>query len=283
MNDYNLNLFLMHIKIKGSQRTAEDYEKNIKRFFSKCNKSEDEVGYEDLLVYYNDYLSDLKVNSKRAYMMAVLSYFKFLYQQDKIQSDITKAFRLPQAELKDMEYLNTEEALAVSRACDREVQNRLRKKAMFIMFVNAGMRASELANLELEDIKDEWIIIKKGKGHKFRTIPLHPSVKEAINLYIKHERRSRSPYLFVNRCGNKLTNSIINRDLERIIKSANIDKNITAHRLRDSFATIQYINGADIKSIQETLGHSNIQMTLHYVQKVDEKRRDQVVKAGVRF
>jgi site-specific recombinase XerD len=283
MNNDNLNLFLMHIRAKGSENTARDYEKNIKRFFSECKKAEKDVKYEDLLIYYNENLQHLKLNSKRAYMIAVISYFKFLYQQDRLEKDITKSFKMPQAELKDMEYLGTKEALMVSRACDYEVQNKLRKKAMFVMFVNAGMRASELANLELEDIKDEWIIIKKGKGRKFRTIPLHPSVKEAIDLYIKYERRSRSPYLFVNRYGNRLTNSIINRDLDRIVGSAHIDKNITAHRLRDSFATIQYINGADIKSIQETLGHTNIQMTLHYVQKADEKRRDQVVKAGVQF
>lgn len=285
MNNHNLDLFLMHIKTKGSERTAEDYDKNIKRFFSKCNKSEEAVTYEDLLVYYNDSLATLKVNSKRAYMMAVLSYFKFLYQQNKVKDDITKAFKLPKAELKDMEYLNVEEAITVSKACDSESQNRLRKRAMFIMFVNAGMRASELSNLELDDIDEVegWITVKQGKGNKFRKIPLHPSVQEAINRYIKYERRSRSPYLFVNRQGNKLSNTIINRDLDRIIEKANIDKNITAHRLRDSFATIQYINGADIKSIQETLGHTNIQMTLHYVQKVDEKRKDQVVKAGVQF
>lgn len=285
MNNHNLDLFLMYIKTKGSERTAEDYEKNIKRFFSKCNKPEEETTYEDLLVYYDNSLANLKVNSKRAYMMAILSYFKFLYQQNKIKNDITKSFILPKAELKDMEYLNVEEALIVSKACDGESQNRLRKRAMFIMFVNAGMRASELSNLELDDINEEegWITIKQGKGNKFRKIPLHPSVQEAINRYIKYERRSRSPYLFVNRQGNKLSNTIINRDLDRIIEKAKINKNITAHRLRDSFATIQYINGADIKSIQETLGHTNIQMTLHYVQKVDEKRKDQVVKAGVQF
>lgn len=282
MNNYNLNLFLMQIRAKGSEGTAENYEKNIVRFFREYDKPETEITYEDLLIYYNS-LGDLSINTKRTYMSGIISYFKFLYEQDKIAKDITKSFKLPKAEVKDMPYLTENEAIAVAEACDSETRNKLRKEAMFIMFVNAGMRANELANIKLTDIEDEWIIIREGKGHKFRRIPLHPSVKKAINRYLRDERRSYSPYLFVNKDGEMLSNDVINRDLKRIVKKANINKPITAHRLRDSFATIQYVNGSDIKFIQETLGHSNIQMTLHYIQKVDDIRMKQVIKAGVQF
>ena len=89
--------------------------------------------------------------------------------------------------------------------------------------------------------------------------------------------------MFVNQHGKKLSTVIINRDLDSIIGKTQITKHISAHRLRDSFATIQYINGSDIKSIQETLGHETIQMTLHYVQKVDERRKEQIIGSGVQF
>jgi site-specific recombinase XerD len=200
-----------------------------------------------------------------------------------IKDDIGKSFILPKAEVTDMEYLNSQESLIAAKVCDNEKRNPLRKKAMLVMFINTGMRASELANLKIEDIGEEWINVRSAKGNKFRRIPIHNSIKVAIDNYIKHERKKESPYLFVNQAGRKLSTVIINRDLNSIIKNSTIDKHISAHRLRDSFATIQYINGSDIKSIQETLGHSTIQMTLHYVQKVDERRKEQILNSGVQF
>ena len=278
-----LDLFLAQIRIKGSEKTEKDYQTNITRFFEKCNKDICDITYADLLSYYDTEFSNLKTNSKRTYMAAILSYFRFLYEQNIIPNDITKSFKLPKAEVKDMEYLDMSEALVAAKVCATESRNPLRKKAMFVTFVNTGMRASELSKLKLADIQDEWIVVNNAKGNKFRKIPLHPSVKQAINEYVKHERVSSSPYLFVNQMGNPLTRVNINRDLNRIMSHTSINKHISAHRLRDSFATIQYINGSDIKSIQETLGHQSIQMTLHYVQKVDEKRKEQILSAGVQF
>lgn len=278
-----LELFLAQIQIKGSEKTVKDYQRNILRFLNKCNKPLEEIKYEDLLEYYNSEFKSLKINSKRAYMSAVLSFFNFLYKHNYIKEDIGKSFILPKSEVKDMEYLNSQESLAAANVCDYEKRNPLRKKAMLIMFINTGMRASELANLKLSDIEDEWINVENAKGNKFRKIPLHCSVKKAIENYMKYERKNVSPYLFVNQQGKKLSTVIINRDLNSIVSKLSINKHISAHRLRDSFATIQYINGSDIKSIQETLGHSTIQMTLHYVQKVDERRREQIINAGVQF
>lgn len=278
-----LELFLAQIKIKGSEKTVKDYKRNVTKFLEKCNKSIEEIKYEDLLNYYNNEFRSLKTNSKRAYMSAILSFFNFLYKHNYIKEDIGKSFVLPKAEVTDMEYLNSQESLIAAKVCDNEKRNPLRKKAMLVMFINTGMRASELANLKIEDIGEEWMNVRNAKGNKFRRIPIHNSIKVAIDNYIKHERKKESPYLFVNQAGRKLSTVIINRDLNSIIKNSTIDKHISAHRLRDSFATIQYINGSDIKSIQETLGHSTIQMTLHYVQKVDERRKEQILNSGVQF
>ena len=282
MENY-LNLFLTQVRIKGSEKTAKDYQQYIQRFLGKCQKALQDIQYVDLLQYYDTEFSGLSTNSKRTYMSGVLSYFRFLYEQDIISKDITKGFVLPKPELKDMEYLTEEEAKKVASVCNLESRNPLRKRAMFIMFINTGMRASELANLKLTDIAEDKIMVRHAKGNKFRTIPIHPSVREAINEYIRKERRSASPYLFVNQCGCQLSHININRDLERITAKSGIDKHITAHRLRDSFATIQYLNGSDLKSVQETLGHENLQMTMHYVQKVDERRTQQILSSGVQF
>jgi site-specific recombinase XerD len=279
-----LNLFLTQIKIKGSEKTSEDYERHIRKFFEKVNKDVKDVNYEDLINYYNTEFANVKVNSKRTYMSAILSFFKFLYEQNVIDSDITKSFKLPKAEIKDMDYLNQEEAQEVAKLCESESRNPYRKKAMFVMLVNTGMRASELANLKLYDIGDEWINVCNAKGNKFRRIPLHPSVKKAVEDYVKYERGyTKQPYLFVNQWGNKLSHDNIGRDLARVMAKSNINKHISAHRLRDSFATIQYTNGTDFKNIQETMGHSSIQMTLHYIQKVDDMRKNQVIGSGVNF
>ena len=278
-----LELFLSQIKIKGSDKTVKDYRNNITKFIEKCNKSIEDIDYSDLIQYYNEEFYSLKTNSKRAYMSAILSFFNFLYKHNYIKENIAKCFVLPKAEVCDMEYLNSKESIIAANMCDLEKRNPYRKKAMLIMFINTGMRASELANLKLNDIDDEWINVKNAKRNKFRRIPLHPSVKKAIKDYIQNERKDIGQYLFVNQQGNKLSTVIINRDIDSVISKTTINKHISAHRLRDSFATIQYINGSDIKSIQETLGHETIQMTLHYVQKVDERRREQIIGSGVQF
>lgn len=279
-----LNLFLTQIRVKGSEKTSQDYERHIRKFIEKLNKDIKDVKYEDLLYYYDTEFRDVKVNSKRTYMSAILSFFRFLYEQDVIKSDITKSFKLPKAEMKDMDYLTEEEAQQIAKLCESESRNPYRKKAMVIMLINTGMRASELANLKLHDVGDEWINVCNAKGNKFRRIPLHPSVKKAIDDYIKYERgNTTQPYLFVNQWGKKLSHDNISRDLARIMARSNIKKHISAHRLRDTFATIQYIHGTDFKNIQETMGHSSIQMTLHYIQKVDDKRKNQVIGSGIDF
>lgn len=282
MKNY-LELFLAQIRIKGSDKTVKDYQRNIQKFMDKCHKNIEDIAYDDLVKYYDEEFINLSINSKRTYMAAILSFFSFLYKHNFIKEDIAKSFELPKAEVSDMTYLNAQESLVAAKSCETQRRNPLRKKAMLVLFINSGIRASELSNLKLEDIGDEWLNIRNAKGNKFRRIPLHPSVKLAINDYVNNERNDVSPYLFVNQQGRKLSTVIINRDINSIINKSTIDKHISAHRLRDSFATIQYVNGSDIKSIQETLGHETIQMTLHYVQKVDEKRKAQILSSGVQF
>ena len=99
-------------------------------------------------------------------MSAILSYFRFLYEQSIIKEDITKSFKMPKAEVRDMTYLTMEEALEVANSCKNESRNPLRKKAMFITLVNTGMRASELGALKFSDISSDWIYINHGKGNK---------------------------------------------------------------------------------------------------------------------
>ena len=282
MENY-LELFLKQIRVKGSEKTEKDYRNNITKFLDHYKKDVKEITYNDLLDYYTTFFNKLKINSKRTYMSAILSYFRFLYEQSIIKEDITKSFKMPKAEVRDMTYLTMEEALEVANSCKNESRNPLRKKAMFITLVNTGMRASELGALKFSDISSDWIYINHGKGNKARKIPTHPSVLNAINEYVRNERKGNSDFVFVNKSGNPLTLVNIDRDLDSILGKTNINKHISAHRLRDSFATIQYSNGSDIKTIQETLGHSSIQMTLHYVQKVDEIRKQQVLCSGVSF
>lgn len=282
MKNY-LELFLKQIQIKGSKKTAALYEKNINKFLAKYKKKVDDYTYEDLVDYFTSF-GEIKINTKRTYMAAILSYFKFLYEQNYIDKDITRGFKMPKAEVRDMEYLTSDEAKEIANICMKQSRNPLRKKAMLVTLVNTGMRASELCSLKFSDIKDDWIYVNHGKGNKARKIPLHDSVKTAIDDYVAKERKKcDSDYIFINQGGNTLKPLNIDRDLNYVLKNSNINKHISAHRLRDSFATIQYINGSDIKSIQETLGHATIQMTLHYVQKVDTIRQQQILNAGVNF
>ena len=153
-----------------------------------------------------------------------------------------------------------------------------RDGAMLQLLYASGMRVSELVSLNLDDITDDGYVRCFGKGHKERLIPIHQRAASAVEEYVKEARphlaRSHEEKaLFLNRRGEGLTRQGFWQILKRYAKSAELDAEITPHTLRHSFATHMLSGGADLRSVQELLGHANISTTQVYTHLTSEHVR----------
>jgi len=154
-----------------------------------------------------------------------------------------------------------------------------RDKAMLDLLYASGMRVSELVSLNLGDVDTEGGSVRCfGKGHKERLIPIHPQAASSVAEYIKEVRphlahNKDEPALFLNPRGERLTRQGFWQKIKEYAKSANLDTQISPHTLRHSFATHMLSGGADLRSVQELLGHANISTTQVYTRLTTEHIR----------
>ena len=154
-----------------------------------------------------------------------------------------------------------------------------RDKAMLELLYASGMRVSELTALNLGDVDlKEGSVRCFGKGHKERIIPIHPRAAAAVNEYLKEARLKLArdqdePAIFLNPRGERLTRQGFWQKIKEYAKSANLDMHISPHTLRHSFATHMLSGGADLRSVQEFLGHANISTTQVYTRLTSEHVR----------
>ena len=142
-----------------------------------------------------------------------------------------------------------------------------RERAIFLTFVLTGVRRSELINLDLQDLDTEWWTLRvRGKGSKERTVPVPPMLREALMNYLQVRSAVGCPALFVNAEGRRLRPRSLQRMMRRWLRDAGLaDRGYTIHSLRHSFATLLVRNHADLRTVQELLGHSDISSTARYL------------------
>jgi len=229
-----------------------------------------------------DYLADCKkrglsTSSIKLVVVAVRIFFRFLIARDLIKADPAEYIPLPRAERYLPETLNElqVERLLESIATDQPLG--LRDRAMVELLYASGLRISELANARIENLMlDERIIRVTGKGNKTRVIPVGRKACAAIASYLEKERpalvkKRTGGEIFLSVRGTKLTTVRIWQILKRIAKHAGIEVNVYPHLLRHSFATHLLGNGADLRIIQEMLGHADVSTTQIYTH-VDQQR-----------
>jgi integrase/recombinase XerD len=158
-----------------------------------------------------------------------------------------------------------------------------RDKAMLEVMYATGIRVTELIELDLEDVNLELGVIKCASGKKTRAIPLYPAALNALRIYIKDVRRSMlaiptEQALFVNMGGARMSRQGFWKILKHYQSTAHIDKEITPHTLRHSFAVHLLENGADLGSVQELMGHSDISSTQMYAQMINTKLKSVYAK-----
>jgi integrase/recombinase XerD len=216
-----------------------------------------------------DYLSFLKSQKKasstiyRAFI-SIKVFFRFLKREKFIERDITKNFDLPKIWQLIPVVLSVEE---VKRLFDQiEVNSFIgaRDKALLELLYASGVRVSEACNIRIGDIDEEYIKVR-GKGKKERIVPIGKKAIEAIDFYLLNYRKGKfNEFLFVSKSGRRISRESVWKRIKIYAKKAKILKTISPHTLRHSFATHLLENKADIRLIQELLGHEDIATTDRY-------------------
>lgn len=204
-------------------------------------------------------------------LSAIRSLFKFMYRNGVISENPAASLRTPKQEQKLPEFLTVSEINTLMEAPDTTDWTGARDRAMLESLYGGGLRVSELVALDDEDVElPEGIARVEGKGKKERLVPLGGSAAEAIQTYINKRadvelNRKDPEALFLNAVdGRRITARSIRRILRKRLQEAGLDGSLSPHDLRHSFATHMLQNGADLRSVQELLGHENLSTTQIY-------------------
>lgn len=215
----------------------------------------------------------------------VKSFYKFLLIEEKVEKDPTALLDAPKVGRKLPEVLSVEEIDTIINAVDTKKAEGQRNKAILETLYSCGLRVSELIDLKISNLFFESGFIKiEGKGNKERLVPISNKAIKEINLYLSEYRRNlriHGPHedvLFLNRRGKKLSRVMIFTIIKNITKKLKIDKNISPHTFRHSFATHLIDGGANLRAVQEMLGHESIITTEIYTHLDKEYLKNTVVQ-----
>ena len=275
-----IELYIDYLKYerKLSDNTLDSYEENLIMFDKYINKAIKSISTDDIrsfLITLND-----KSDRTRAHYITVLNnFFTFLTIEKIIKVNPCEEISQPKLSKKLPNYLTVEE---IDNLLDIKLETPLdfRNKAMLELLYASGLRISELLNLKLNDISfDEDILKVVGKGDKQRIVPIGDIALEYLKLYINDYRNSilkhkQSEYLFINNNGNQMTRQGFFKILKNQCMLKGIKKKVSPHTLRHSFASHLLNNGADLRTIQELLGHSDISTTQVYTHLISEKLKE---------
>ncbi|HRX84120.1 MAG TPA: tyrosine recombinase XerC [Phycisphaerae bacterium] len=199
------------------------------------------------------------------------SFYKFCLRRSYIESNPLASIRTPKQEKRLPKFLEIDQINRLLNTPDDTTLLGARDKAMFEVLYSTGMRVSELVDLNRTDVDETSQCIRvRGKGKKHRTTPVGPTALGSVRKYI--ELRESDPRnasfdpeaLFVNKHGKRLSTRSVRRKLDKYLIEAGIDPSVSPHTLRHSFATHMLNNGADLRGVQELLGHQSISTTQIY-------------------
>jgi len=224
---------------------------------------------EFLVVLHNKNYSRATTARKLA---TLRSFYKFLVRRGYLQSSPVTVIRTPKQEKRLPKFLAEGQIEALFEAPDRNTLLGLRDLAMLEVMYSTGVRVSELVGLNTADVDfDQAVIHVQGKGRRERLAPLGTRAIDAIKEYLTKRRQAQRPdkpdhelALFVNKSGNRLSTRSVRRKLDKYLAQANLDPSISPHTLRHTFATHMLNRGADLRSVQELLGHRSLSTTQVY-------------------
>lgn len=225
--------------------------------------------------------SGLAASSLRLEVIALKIFYRFLAARGQVPADVAEQLDSPRLERYLPETLNEPAMRQLLESIDPAKPLGRRDRAMLELLYASGLRVSELTRARLEALHlDEGVIRVTGKGNKTRLVPVGGAAREAIRTYLDQERAAlvgpkTGSHIFLSRRGGPLTTQRVWQIVKERARMAGLDENVYPHLLRHSFATHLLGNGADLRVIQELLGHADIATTQIYTH-VDQKRLKQV-------
>jgi site-specific recombinase XerD len=291
-----IDKFILYLQVtkNRSLKTVENYKRYLVRFFnlididniSELNQNHIDIFLLDLRKSKGNTENETKTSTRNYHLIAIRMFLKFLAKNDIVSMSADK-IELAKQESRQVEFLEKDELeklmLAPYQTKSSEIM-KLRDNAILEVLFSTGLRVSELCNLKKEDInfnKEEFSV--RGKGGKIRLVFLSDKAKYILKQYLD-KRIDVYPYLFVRHdidLTKTETKNLTTRSVQRLVKKyskiAGITKNVTPHTIRHSFATDLLNNGADIRSVQEMLGHSSITTTQVYTH-ITNKRLKEIYK-----
>ena len=275
-----VRLFLKHLESeKGcSRETLRAYRSDLEQFRSflsvQWGQSQVEPGRVDHIAI-RDFLGTLHLNKRKKStagrkLATLRSFFRFLYRERYIESNPARLVATPRKERRIPRVLQLAEASALVTAPDGESPLAARDAAILELLYATGMRVAELTGLDRQDVHlDERFVRVLGKGRKERIIPFGTKAEGALRRYLRVRSdiapgRLQAESLFVNKNGGRLTARSVGRLVDKYIRLLSLRLKISPHTLRHSFATHLLSAGADLRVIQELLGHASLATTQKY-------------------
>ncbi|MFH1992086.1 MAG: site-specific tyrosine recombinase XerD [Pseudomonadota bacterium] len=258
-----------------SEKTIESYSSDLARYFDflgqKNLKKISETDTPLILKHLIKLRADgLKARSTARHLVTIRGFYRYLVQEKVIKRDPSRLIDLPKSGLKLPDVLSVPEIIALLKVLDTTTPLGLRNAAMIELLYAAGLRVSELVKLKFLNVNTEAGFVRVfGKGSKERIVPIGIYAKTKLDEYIKNARplllkNSVSHYLFVARAGKPMTRQGFWKLLKQYALQAGINKKITPHSLRHSFASHLLEGGADLRAVQAMLGHADISTTQIY-------------------
>ena len=283
--DHNLGSFFTFLYVeKGlSKNTIEAYSNDLNNFLSWLNKL-DIQDYKNISeVLINEYVAylfknGLKSSSVNRKISSLKSFYLFLIKKKVISSSPLSEIITPKKQQYLPSSMSEDEVERLLQSPNIELDIETRDKAMIEMLYATGMRISELINLKITDIDIERSVLKVlGKGSKERLIPFGEKASDSLSYYLKKRKKSLAKEVFISNRGKKMTRTGFWQRIKIYLSREGLQDSISPHTLRHAFATHLLNRGADLRSVQLLLGHSDLSTTQIYTH-IAKQRLGEVLK-----
>ncbi|MGK9180925.1 site-specific tyrosine recombinase XerD [Priestia filamentosa] len=270
-----------------ASNTIESYKRDLVKYAEYLKKVETVSSFEEVtrehIIAFMRYMMENGKSSKTIarHVASIRSFHQFLLREHIMDKDPSVHIETPQVERTLPKVLSPDEVEALLTAPDEFTPFGKREKAMLELLYATGIRVTELMNLNVEDVHMTMGFVRCiGKGDKERIVPMGKMASEALQKYIEEsrskllKRNQKEEALFLNHHGRRLTRQGFWKILKKLALSAQIEKELTPHTLRHSFATHLLENGADLRAVQEMLGHADISTTQIYTHVTKKRLKD---------
>lgn len=289
---YHIQNFIIHLQLEKSlsENSIEAYCSDLQKLQQFLQFKNSELPPQQIttaiLTEFLQWVAQvgLSARSQARLISGIKAFYKYLLLEDQVKKSPAALLTTPRLGRKLPQVLDLIEIDAMIQCIDLSHAQGQRNRALLETMYGSGLRVSEAVELKLSDIhfRDEFIKIT-GKGNKQRLVPLGSSCVKELNLYIENHRKQITikkgfeDHVFLNRNGRSLTRVMVFLIIKELAQLAGITKNISPHTLRHSFATHMVENGADLRAVQDMLGHESITTTEIYTHLDREYLRENLI------